>query len=173
MYQYQEQFFDPYGYGDWQNHPEYMEERQIASWFPNLGGALQGPPGSPPPFSGGTMQGPPFPSGGPMQGPPGPPPSFGPPSQGPGGPGAGTPPTTPPPQFVPAEAQQATPFAVDPGSIRRCLFRFTYVWLRNRQQFWFYPMFVGRNSVSGYRWTGFRWIFFGVSLREIRSFTCV
>jgi hypothetical protein len=97
-------------------------------------------------------------------------PPFPPPGQGPGqGPTAG-PPTSPPPSFVPQ--QQAEAFAVDPGGIRRCLFRFTYVWLRGYNQFWFYPVFVGRNSVTGYRWTGFRWIYFGISLRQIQSFTC-
>ncbi|MDT8862182.1 hypothetical protein N0O92_18385 [Alkalihalobacillus sp. MEB130] len=83
------------------------------------------------------------------------------------------PPTTPPPAFVPAQTQQVEAFAVDPGSIRRCLFRFTYVWLRNRQQFWFYPTFIGRRSISGFRWTGSRWVYFGISLQEIQSFTCV
>jgi hypothetical protein len=89
-----------------------------------------------------------------------------PPGQGQGG----GPPNTPPPSYVPAQTQT---FAVDPGGIRRCLFRFTYVWLRGFQQFWFYPTFVGRNSVSGYRWTGFRWVYFGISLRQIQSFTCI
>ena len=72
-----------------------------------------------------------------------------------------------PPSFVPAQSQQFGTFAVDPGSIRGCLFRYTYIWMRNRQQFWFYPTFVGRTSVSGWRWTGFNWMFFGVSLRQI------
>ncbi|WP_132008511.1 hypothetical protein [Mesobacillus foraminis] len=88
------------------------------------------------------------------------------------GPGAqGGPPSSPPPGYVPA--QQASAFAVDPGGIRRCLFRYTYVWLRGFQQFWFFPIFVGRNSVAGWRWTGFRWVYFGISLRQIQSFTCV
>lgn len=93
-------------------------------------------------------------------------PPFAPPDQGlPAGP-----PTTPPPSFVPQ--QQAQTFAVDPGGIRRCLFRFTYVWLRGREQFWYYPIFVGRNSIAGFRWTGFNWVYFGISLRQIQSFTC-
>ncbi|WP_338469636.1 hypothetical protein R4Z10_12520 [Niallia sp. XMNu-256] len=113
----------------------------------------------------------PFPS-------PGGPPSGLPGSQGPMGPqGQGPqsgPPSSPPPAFVPAQThQQVSTFAVDPGSIRRCLFRYTYVWQRNRQQYWLYPIFVGRNSVSGWRWNGFSWVYFGVSLREIESFTCV
>lgn len=97
-------------------------------------------------------------------------PPFAPPGQH--GPSAG-PPTSPPPSFVPTQTQQAEAFAVDPGGIRRCLFRYTYVWLRGFQQFWFYPTFVGRSSVSGWRWTGFRWMYMGISLRQIQSFTCV
>lgn len=111
-----------------------------------------------------------FPGGfGPPSGPPGSPPPFGQPGQGP----SFGPPMTPPPSFVPAEAQQIETFAVDPGSLRGCLFRFTYLWLRNRQQFWFFPIFIGQRSVSGFRWNGFSWIYFGLSLREIRSFTCI
>src|SRR6476620_4935599 len=95
----------------------------------------------------------------PSQGPMGPPP--GPPGQG----AQSGAPSGPPPSFVPAHSQQVSTFAVDPGSIRGCLFRYTYIWMRNRQQFWFFPTFVGRTSVSGWRWTGFNWMFFGVSLR--------
>lgn len=120
-----------------------LDERQFFPGFPSQGGGPMGPPpGSPPPFA--------------------------PPGQG----SEVGPPTAPPPSFVPAQTQQAGTFAVDPGSIRGCLFRYTYVWLRNRQQFWYYPTFVGRTSVSGYRWNGFRWVYFGVSLRQIQSFTC-
>ncbi|MTH53120.1 hypothetical protein GKZ89_06815 [Bacillus mangrovi] len=101
---------------------------------------------------------------------PSPPPP--PPGGFPGGGGQGQPPG-PPPGFTPPE-QQAAVFAVDPGGIRRCLYRNTYVWLNNGQQFWFYPTFVGRNSVAGFRWfPGFRqWGYFGIDLRQIRSFTC-
>lgn len=96
-------------------------------------------------------------------------PPFAPPGQGP----AAGPPTSPPPSYVPTQTQQAEQFAVDPGGIRRCLFRYTYVWLRGFQQFWFYPTFVGRTSVSGWRWIRSRWVYMGISLRQIQSFTCV
>ncbi|MEK5442816.1 hypothetical protein [Fredinandcohnia sp. FSL W7-1320] len=125
----------------------YDYERQLGSLFPSFGGGSMGPPFGPP-------------SQGPGGGPP-----FGFPGQGQGGA-----PTAPPPSFVPT--QQAQTFAVDPGSIRRCMFRYTYVWLRGPGQFWFYPTFVGRRSVSGFRWTGFNWVYFGISLRQIQSFTC-
>ncbi|MFZ7945871.1 hypothetical protein [Neobacillus sp. 19] len=83
------------------------------------------------------------------------------------------PPTAPPPSVVPQQQVQAGVSAVDPGSMIRCLHRNTYVWLRGFQQFWFYPTFIGRHSVSGYRWTGNRWVNQGISLRQIQSFTCV
>ena len=119
--------------------------------------------------------------------PPGQGPGFFPPGQGPGsppgqgpgfppgqGPGTGPPPGRPP-AFVPqqAQAQQTTGvFAVDPGSIRRCMFRYVYIWLDNGQQFWAWLIFVGRNSVAGWRWIGFRWVYFGIDLNRIASFIC-
>lgn len=153
MYQsYEPAFYmNPYG------HEAYMpiewDQRQFG------GGGPLGPPGPPPGIPGSP---PPF-------GPPSSQPPFGPPGQGP----SAGPPTSPPPSFVPMQTQQVQTLAIDPGSIRRCLFRYTYVWMRGRQQFWFYPIFLGRRSISGWRWTGFRWVFYGTSLRQIQSFTCV
>lgn len=91
------------------------------------------------------------------------------PPQGPQG--AQQPPSSPPPQFTPPQPA-ATAFAIDPGAIAGCLFRNTYVWLRNGNAFWFFPTFVGRTSVAGFRWTGRIWMFTGVDLRSIVSFTC-
>lgn len=103
--------------------------------------------------------------GGPFPGQPGsPPPGI------PGGGQTGGPPTTPPPPFTPTQSQVQT-FAVDPGGIRGCLFRFTYIWLR-RDAFWFFPTFVGRNSIAGFRWTRNRWTYFGIDLDRIQSFQC-
>ncbi|MFD7521046.1 transporter [Paenibacillus chitinolyticus] len=115
----------------------------------------------------------PSPGGGPGQGPffpfpgqqgPGmpPPPGF------PGGSAGQQAPTAPPPQFEP----QVAPFAVDPGGIVGCLFRNTFIWLNDGTRFWYFPTFVGRTSVAGFRWTGFSWIYFGIDLRRISSYTC-
>lgn len=97
------------------------------------------------------------------------------PSQGGGSPGDGQgegPPTSPPPSYIPQESQAST-FAVDPGGIRRCLRRFTYIWLNDGKSFWFYPVFVGSNSVAGWRWSRRRgWVYFGIGLWQIRSFQC-
>lgn len=82
-------------------------------------------------------------------------------------------PTAPPPSFVP-QMTSASVMAIDAPSMRRCLNRNTYVWLRNGRSFWFYPTFVGRNSVAGFRWSPSRrrWMYFGIDAREIRSFQC-
>ncbi|MEH7443289.1 transporter [Bacillus sp. JJ1122] len=137
------------------------------------------------PFPGGGPGGG-FPGGGPGGGFPGGGPGGGFPGGGfpggpggpgfPGGPGGGQQgggaPTSPPPSFVPQESQ-ASAFAVDPGGIRRCMYRYTYVWLNNGSSFWFFPTFVGRNSVAGWRWRRRRgWVYFGIDLRQIRSFQC-
>lgn len=116
--------------------------------------------------------GPPFgpPSGG--QGP-----GFGPPSggQGPGfGPGQGGPPG-PPPSIAPTQQSSfggpSIQF-VDPGAIRPCRFQFVYIWPSSGRPFWAWLTFVGRRSVSGFRWNGRRWVYFGMDLRQIQSFVC-
>lgn len=138
--------------------------------FPNFGqfpgGGTGRPPGQFPGDGPGGQPGFPgqFPGGGPGR----PPGQF--PGSGPGAGQAGAP-TSPPPSFTPQQPQFQT-LAVDPGAIRGCLFRFTYVWLRGRSSFWFYPTFVGRNSVAGFRWTGYRWVYFGTDLNRIQSFQC-
>lgn len=102
-------------------------------------------------------------------------PPFGPPPGGPSGGPAGAssgPPSGPPPSFIPQQAQGPGVFAVDPGAIRPCTFRYVFIWLNTGERFWAWLIFVGRRSVSGWRWTGFRWIYFGVDLRNIQSFVC-
>ncbi|WP_238162597.1 transporter [Cohnella sp. AR92] len=113
-----------------------------------------------PPFGPVGPQLPPF--GGPGTPPPPAPPI--------GGQGA-QPPTAPPP-LSPPPKPAATPLAVDPGAISFCLFRNTYIWPTFGPGFWFYPVFVGRTSVSGFRWTGRNWVFSGLDLRQISSFSC-
>jgi len=90
-----------------------------------------------------------------------------------GGPPSG-PPSGPPPDIAPqlTGTQGIAPQAVDPGSIRRCRNRFVYLRLRGGREFWAWLVFVGRLSVSGWRWTGFNWVYFGVNLRQIVEFEC-
>lgn len=105
------------------------------------------PPFGMPQFQGPQFQGPPF------QGPP------------------SGPPLSPPPDFVPQKAGIGV-MAVDPGSIRRCLFRFVFIWPERRRGFWAYLVLVGPRSIAGWRWNGRRWVYFGMDLRRIESFEC-
>ncbi|KAA0565066.1 transporter [Bacillus sp. CH30_1T] len=146
------------------------DHRQLFPGFPGGGSGFPGFPGEGQGSGGGFPGIPGFPGGG--QGAPSSPPPTG--GQG----GQNQPPPGPPPNFQPQktvmQGTQGGPsvFAVDPGAIRRCLFRYTYIWLR-RDAFWFYPVFVGRRSIAGWRWIGFTWVYFGIDLDKIESFTCV
>lgn len=67
---------------------------------------------------------------------------------------------------------QVQPKAVDQGSIRPCLYKYVYIWPRRGHGFWAWLTNVGRRSVSGYKWRGYRWVYFAIDLREIDSFEC-
>jgi len=82
-------------------------------------------------------------------------------------------PGSPPPSRIPARSAQQISRAVDSGSIRMCMFRFTYVWLRNGAAFWLYPVFVGPRSVGGFRWGSRGWAYTGINLNLIDFFECV
>lgn len=62
--------------------------------------------------------------------------------------------------------------AVSQNSIRFCLFQFTYIWEVSGRAYWAFLLNVDRVSVSGLRWLGRRWVYFGVDLRRIDSFIC-
>lgn len=56
--------------------------------------------------------------------------------------------------------------------LRRCINRFTFIWLRNGNSFWFYPTFVDRQFVQGFRWRRNRWEFEIINLNRIVLFRC-
>ncbi len=56
--------------------------------------------------------------------------------------------------------------------MRNCLFRFTYIWLFNGNEFWFFPTFVSGQFVQGFRWRRNRWEFDRISLNRIIFFRC-
>jgi hypothetical protein len=87
------------------------------------------------------------------------------------------PPMGPPPAATPSKAEAEAKMgpsahAVEPRTLRPCLYRFVYIWPRRERGFWAWPIFVGRRSVSGFRWNGRRWVYFGMNLRQIDSFIC-
>lgn len=112
----------------------------------------------------------------PLNRPPSGPPPNRPPSDPPSNrPASGPTPMGPPPSQTPQKPAQARAGTrmVSPGSIRHCIGRFTYVWLSNGQEFWFFPIQVWGNSVAGFRWDRrFGWSYTGISLNRIDMFTC-
>lgn len=64
------------------------------------------------------------------------------------------------------------PTNVSAKSIRFCLFKFTFIWQKNGRNYWSYLIHADRRSVAGFRWVGWRWVYFGVDLRKIDSFIC-
>ncbi|GKV67322.1 MULTISPECIES: hypothetical protein [unclassified Sporosarcina] len=91
----------------------------------------------------------------------------------PGNPSQQGAPTSAPPSQTPSypDAQLR---AVDPGGIAGCLYRYTYIWTSRNKGFWYYPTFVGRTSIAGYRWDPrhYRWEYYGMDLKKIDSFRC-
>ncbi|ARD47476.1 hypothetical protein [Sporosarcina sp. P33] len=82
-------------------------------------------------------------------------------------------PTSAPPSQTPSYPDSLLR-AVDPGGIAGCLYRYTYVWTSRNKGFWYYPTFVGRTSIAGYRWDPrhYRWEYYGLDLQKIDSFRC-
>lgn len=97
-------------------------------------------------------------------------------------PGQGGGPPGPPPAYIPAKTDQQVKSlqgsggpgikAVSPDSVKFCLYRFTYIWQTNGRSYWAYLVRVDRRSISGFRWAGWRWVYFGVDTRRIDSFVC-
>lgn len=114
-----------------------------------------GGPGSPPPGFGGWPGSPP-----PMNQPPM---------------GGNTPmPTSAPPSFTPAMPMTTSRSGSHAGSsgIRRCIYRNTFIWERNGDSYWFFPTFVSRNVILGFRWGRHGWVFNTINRNSILTFQC-
>lgn len=59
-----------------------------------------------------------------------------------------------------------------PRGLQNCIFRFTYMWLTNGDNFWFFLTFLGRERACGYRFFGGRWKQYSIALRDITSCHC-
>lgn len=125
-------------------------------------------------------------------GPPGPGPGRPPGSPGlePGRPPGGQPPSAPP-SFIPRlpreedRQMQSGPtgfrgpgggriidFRRSARDFRGCINRFTYIWLFNGNNFWFYPISIGRNTIEGFRWRRNRWEYDRIFINRILFHLC-
>ncbi|MGL4772256.1 MAG: DUF3824 domain-containing protein [Clostridium sp.] len=89
----------------------------------------------------------------------------------------------PPPNYIPSKKDknvQTLTFSpnspntkfISSNAISFCLYQYTYIWETNGRSYWTYIFNVDRFSVSGLRWIGYYWVYFGVDIRSIDSFVC-
>ncbi|WP_459481790.1 hypothetical protein [Clostridium saccharoperbutylacetonicum] len=94
-------------------------------------------------------------------------------------------PKSPPPNYIPKknapEVQKLGAYpgesgistkAVSSGSIRFCLYKYTYIWEVSGRNYWAFLLNVDRRSASGFRWFRNTWVYWGIDLRRIDSFIC-
>lgn len=74
------------------------------------------------------------------------------------------PPEYPPPTTIPPKPVNS--YIID------CLHSYTYVWPINGSPFWFYPTRIEYGEVSGYRWTGRNWTFYGFDPQLVDAVSC-
>ncbi len=91
---------------------------------------------------------------------------------------------SPPPNYIPSKkdagvqsftsqkSDEKGQKAISSKSIKFCLYKYTYIWERNGRSYWAFLTNIDRDSVSGFRWLGRNWVFFGTSLKRIDSFFC-
>jgi hypothetical protein len=59
-----------------------------------------------------------------------------------------------------------------PRNFRGCMNRFTFIWLTNGNNFWFYPVSIGRNTIEGFRWQRNRWEYDRININRILFHVC-
>jgi hypothetical protein len=74
------------------------------------------------------------------------------------------PPAYPPPKSRPNKPRNS--YIID------CLHAYTYVWPKRGNSFWFYPTRIEQGEVSGYRWDGRQWRFYGFDPKIIDQVSC-
>ena len=74
------------------------------------------------------------------------------------------PPESPPPKVKPKKPRNS--YIID------CQYSYTYVWPKHGKSFWFYPTSIGYGEISGYKWTGRKWTFYGFDSESIDEVAC-
>ena len=84
------------------------------------------------------------------------------------------PPKNPPPSYTPKLSDLPEPnlTKVESGAISPCIYKYTYLWLKNGESYWSYIVRIGNISLSGWRYIGGRWISFSLDLKDLKNFVC-
>ncbi|MFC5528200.1 transporter [Cohnella yongneupensis] len=73
-------------------------------------------------------------------------------------------PPAPPPAYIPPKPSVS--YMID------CINKDSYVWLRNGESFWFFPVYLQSFGVAGFRWNGVTWVFYGFDPRLVDAVAC-
>ena len=73
-----------------------------------------------------------------------------------------------PPAIIPRRSKPG----IELFAIANCLYNATYIWLKNGREFWFYPVYAGRRSIAGFRWSGNSWAYYGFDVYAVEAFAC-
>ncbi|MPQ43873.1 hypothetical protein [Clostridium tarantellae] len=84
-------------------------------------------------------------------------------------------PLGPPPSYLPSKNDKNV--SITKGNLNSkpfslCINKFTYIWQTNGRSYWTYLILANNKSICGFRWTAFRWIYFGLDLNRINAFVC-
>lgn len=90
-------------------------------------------------------------------------------------PAADIPPQTSPPPFIPSKTETnnnetGVTSNVTKESISSCVNKFTYIWQLNGKSYWAFISSYDSNSISGWRFISFKWVYFGLDIKKIDSF---
>lgn len=79
-----------------------------------------------------------------------------------------------PPYSIPKKIEgQTKTKSVHASDIKRCLFKYIYIWPKKGRSYWAWLTYVGKKYVSGFRWNGHHWIYFRIELKKIDNFVCI
>lgn len=84
------------------------------------------------------------------------------------------PPKNPPPNYTPKLTDVASPniLAVSFDAISPCIYKYTYLWLKNGDAFWSYLVIINHTLVGGWQYKSGQWVYFTVNLPDIKNFIC-
>jgi len=77
-------------------------------------------------------------------------------------------PSESPPAYVPNPVLSTK--MKDVPSIHHLSAKHCYLWLNNRQQFWFFPTLIEKEAISGFRWLNREWVYTSFEVGLIDGF---
>ncbi|MDQ0271824.1 hypothetical protein [Cytobacillus purgationiresistens] len=81
-------------------------------------------------------------------------------------------PANPPPSFVPVPIAEQSSHIIAQTAYRS-LDCNTFICMKNGASFWFFPKDHNGQTISGWRWTKSKWIYFYTNIKKVKSIQCM